>query len=326
MPYEIYVTRKIPKPGLDMLDEYCDNVEINSENRVLRKEELLGKVKGKDGILCLLTDKIDKVVIEAADKAKVIANYAVGFDNIDVGEATEKGIIVTNTPGVLTDATADLAWALLFSIARRIAEADKFTREGKFVGWEPMLLLGRDVTGATLGIIGAGRIGTALALKSQGFKMKVRYCDKDRNELIESKLQAKKVDKEELLSGSDFISVHVPHTDETFHLIGKNELKMMKKDACLINTSRGPVIDEKALVEALKNKEIAGAALDVYEDEPQLAEGLAGLDNVIIVPHIGSATINTRTKMAVMAAENLIMALKGERPKNIVNEAVLNKA
>lgn len=323
MQNKIYVTRKIPQPGLDLLYKFSRDVEINEEDRVLTREELLGNVGGKDGILCLLTDKIDGEVIKAADKAKVFANYAVGYDNIDVAAATKKKIIVTNTPGVLTDTTADLAWALLFAVARRIVEADMFTRKGLFKGWAPMLLLGRDVTGATLGILGAGRIGTAVALKSQGFKMKVLYYDERRNETLESTLGAKKVDKEKLLKESDFISVHLPLTKDTFHFLGDDEFRLMRSTACLINTSRGPVINERALADALKSRRIAGAALDVYEEEPRLSPGLAELDNVVIVPHIGSASIQTRTKMAVMAAENLMAALKGERPKNIVNPEVL---
>jgi len=323
MSNKIYVTRKIPQPGLDLLYEFSREVEINEEDRILTREELLKNVQGKDGILCLLTDKIGSEVIKAADRAKVFANYAVGYNNIDVDAATQRKIIVTNTPGILTDTTADLAWALLFAIARRVVEADVFTRQGRFKGWAPLLFLGRDVTGATLGILGAGRIGTAVALKSQGFKMKVLYSDERKNEVLESVLGARRLGKEELLKESDFISVHLPLTKETFHFLDEEEFRLMKTTACIINTSRGPVINEEALVDVLKHKKIAGAALDVYEEEPKLTPGLAELNNVVIVPHIASASIETRTKMAITAAENLMAALKGEGPKNIVNPEVL---
>ncbi|MBM4081170.1 MAG: D-glycerate dehydrogenase, partial [Planctomycetes bacterium] len=284
---------------------------------------LLKNVKGRDGVLCLLTDTIDAEVLDAAKGAKIFANYAVGFNNIDVKAATERGILITNTPGVLTDATADMAWALLFSAARRIVEGDKYTRAGKFKGWSPMLFLGGDITGKTLGIVGAGRIGAAMARRSVGFKMKVLYCDPTRNEELERELGAKQVDMPTLLKESDFVSVHVLLTPATRHLIGEKELGMMKPTAYLINTSRGPVVDEAALVKALEEKKIAGAGLDVYEDEPKLKPGLAKLPNAVIPPHIASATIWTRGKMAEMAATNLVAALKGERPPNLVNPEVL---
>ena len=325
MSLNVYVTREIPKPGLDVLKENCQNVGINMEDRVLKKEELLEKVKDKDGVLCLLTDSIDKDIINAANNAKVFANYAVGYNNIDIKEATNKGIIVTNTPGVLTDATADHAWALLFASARRIVESDTYMRSGKWDGWGPMQFLGQDITGRTLGIIGAGRIGTNLALKSAGFKMKVLYTDAQQNPDIEQKLKAQKVGMEELLRKSDFISVHVPLIPETIHLIGEEEFALMKPSAVLVNTSRGPVVDEKALVSALKRRKIAAAGLDVYEEEPKAAPGLLDLHNVVVCPHIASATVETRAKMAVMAAENLVAALNGEMPKNIVNPEILSK-
>jgi len=326
MGWNVYVTRRIPEPGIELLREHCEVVEVNPENRVLTKEELIANVKGRDGVLCLLTDTIDAEVLDAADKAVVFANYAVGYNNIDVDAATQRGIVITNTPGVLTDTTAEMAWALLFAIARRIVEADKFVRDGKFVGWDPMLLLGADVTGKTLGIIGAGRIGTAMALKSKGFNMRVLYNDAmGKNETLERELGAEFVDLDTLLKESDFVSIHVPLTPETHHLIGERELRLMKETAYLINTSRGPVVDETALVKALKEGWIAGAGLDVYENEPELAPGLAELENVVLAPHLGSATLQTRAKMALMAAENLISALKGEKPANIVNPEVWEK-
>jgi len=323
MPFNVYVTRMIPQAGIDYLKENCETVDINPEDRVLSPPELLEAVKARDGILCLLTDRIDSEVFDAAPRAKVFANMAVGYDNIDVPEATRRGIVITNTPGVLTDATSDFAWALLFSVARRVFEADKFTRAGKFVGWGPLVFLGGDITGKTLGIIGAGRIGTAVALKSAGFKMKVLYTDIRENKELEEKIGARRVAFEELLKKSDFVSIHVNLTPETHHLIGARELKLMKPSAYLINTSRGPVVDEAALVQALKEKRIAGAGLDVYEEEPKVHPELIELNNVILAPHIASATIETRGKMAFMAAENLVAVLRGQRPKNIVNPEVL---
>ncbi|MFH0965332.1 MAG: D-glycerate dehydrogenase [Planctomycetota bacterium] len=325
MKAKVYVTRRIPQAGIDILRESCSSVEVNEEDRVLTHEELQGKVGGCDGVLCLLTDKIDLAVLNAATRAVGFANYAVGFDNIDVAEATKRGILVSNTPGVLTNATADHAWALLFSLARRIVESDAYTRAGKFKGWGPMLFLGGDITGRTLGIIGAGRIGTAVALRSAGFSMRVLYADERRNEDLEKKVGARRAPLPELLAESDFVSVHVNLSAETRHLIGKRELGMMKKSAYLINTSRGPVVDEKALVEALRERKIGGAGLDVYEEEPALAPGLASLPNAVVVPHIASATIETRTRMATMAATNLVQMLRGERPTNLVNEEALAK-
>lgn len=321
--WNVYVTRQLPQKAIDLLKENCRAVEVNPEDRILARSELLEKVKGRDGVLCLLTDTIDDAIFRAAKGAKIFANYAVGFNNIDVQAATRHGIMITNTPGVLTDTTADMAWALIFATARRIAEGDRITRSGRFKGWGPMFLLGNDITEKTLGIVGAGRIGTAVALKSVGFNMKVLYSDIVPNKELESKTNAKKVDLETLLRESDFVSLHVALMPETKHLIGTKELKLMKKTAYLINTSRGPVIDEKALVEALREGVIAGAGLDVYENEPELSPGLAEVENVVLAPHIASATVETRTKMALMAAENLLAGLKGERPPNLINPEVL---
>jgi glyoxylate reductase len=322
--WKVFVTRRIPEEGLNILKKYCD-VEVNPYDRILRKDEIISALKDKDGLLCLLTDKIDRDIIYCDSKLKAISNYAAGYDNIDVTAATERGIPVTNTPGILTDTTAELAWALLFAVARRIVEGDKFTREGKFKGWAPLLMLGQDISGKTLGIIGAGRIGTAFALKSRGFNMKVLYTSRRKNETLEKELNAKKVDLPVLLKNSDFVSIHVPLTKETRHMIGEEELKMMKRNAILINTSRGAVIDEKALIKALKEKWIFGAGLDVYEHEPKVSEELKKMDNVVLEPHIGSATLETRTKMAIIAAENLITSLKGEISKNCINPEVFSK-
>jgi glyoxylate reductase len=318
---KIFVTRKIPEPGLDFLRKYHE-IEVNPQGRALSKKEIIQGLKGKDGLLCLLTDIIDKEIIESEPNLKMIANYAVGYNNIDVKTATKHKIPVSITPDVLTDTTAEMAWALLFSVARRIVEADKFTRQGKFKGWAPMLMHGQDVTGKTLGVVGTGRIGTAFALKSKGLKMNILYYDQVKNKKIEEELFAKKVELNRLLKESDFISLHVPLLPATHHLIGEKQLKMMKKTLILINTSRGPIVDEQALVKALKNNCIFGAGLDVYEHEPQINKGLLKLDNVILQPHSASATTETRTKMAIIAAENMITGLKGEIPPNCINPEI----
>ena len=322
--FEVFVTRKIPEEGLKLLKKYCE-VYVNPYDRILTKDEIISNLKGRDGLLCLLTDKIDRDVIFSNPRLKAISNYAAGYDNIDIKAATERKIPVTNTPDVLTETTAELAWALLFAVARRIVEGDRFTRDGKFKGWAPLLMLGQDISGKTLGIIGAGRIGTAFALKSKGFNMKVLYTSRRRNEILEKELNAKKTDLHTLLKNADFVSLHVPLTPKTRHLIDEKELRIMKKNAILINTSRGAVINEKALVKALKNRWIFGAGLDVYENEPEINKELMKLDNVVLEPHIGSATLETRTKMAIMAADNLIASLKGERSKNCVNPEVFSK-
>jgi len=318
---KVFVTRKIPELGLEILRREFE-IEVNPYDRVLLKEEIIEGLKEKNGLLCLLTDPIDADVINSEPKLKMISSYAVGYNNIDIKAATKLGIPVSNTPGVLTDATSDMAWALLFSVARRIVEADKFTRAGKFRGWGPMLMHGQDVTNKTLGVVGAGRIGTAFALKSKGFNMNILYVDEKKNETLEKELNAKKVTLKKILKKSDFISLHVPLISSTHHLIGEKELEMMKKNAVLINTSRGPVIDEQALVLALKERQIFGAGLDVYENEPEITEELKKLDNVVIQPHSASATIETRTKMAVMAAENMVEGLMGKIPNNCLNPEV----
>jgi lactate dehydrogenase-like 2-hydroxyacid dehydrogenase len=323
--WNVYVTRRIPESAIAFLGEHCD-VEINPEDRELTREELLEKVRGRDAVLCLLTDVIDGELMDAAgSQCKIFANYAVGYNNINLDEATKRGIIITNTPGVLTEATADLTWALLFATARRVVEADKFLRAGKFKGWGPMMFLGLDITGKTLGIIGAGRIGRNFAKKAVGFDMKILYYSNRPDHAFERETGASFVDMETLLHEADFVSIHTPLTPATIHLIGEKELKLMKKTAILINTARGPIVDEQALVTALKNREIWGAGLDVFEHEPELDPGLAELDNVVIIPHIASATIETRTKMGLIAAQNIIAAMKGEEPPTLVNKEVLKQ-
>jgi len=321
---KIFVTRKIPDPGLDLLREEYE-LEIYEYDRVPTKQEIIKGLRGNDGLLCLLTDPIDRGVIYSEPKLKMIANYAVGYNNIDIQAATKRRIPVSNTPDVLTDTTAEMTWALLFSVARRIVEGDRFTRAGKFTGWAPMLMLGQDVSNKTLGIIGAGRIGTAFAMKSKGFKMNVLYADEKQNDLLERELGAKKVSFDDLIKRSDYMSVHVPLVPSTRHLIGEKELRMMKENAIIINTSRGPVIDEKALAKALKEKRIFGVGLDVYEQEPSIEKELLELDNVVLQPHSASATTETRTKMAIMAAENMIAGLSGKIPPNCINPEVFKK-
>jgi len=320
---KVFVTRMLPGPAIEILKKHCD-VEINLEDRVLSHEELAEKVRGKNGVICLLTDIIDDEIFQAAgSQCKIFANYAVGYNNIDVQSATRRKIVITNTPGVLTDATADLAWALLFSVARRIVEADRFTREGKFKGWSPELFLGQEITGKTIGVIGAGRIGVNFAKKAKCFSMTILYHDVKRIYELEHDAGAKFVDMETLLKESDFISIHVPLLPETRHLIGYREFSLMKPNAIVINTSRGPVVDEKALVDALKNKKIWGAGLDVYENEPEIEPDLLKFPNVVLLPHIASATFETRSKMALMAVENILAFFSGKIPPNIVNPEVL---
>ena len=318
MKKKVFITRSIPSIAMDMLKEYFQ-VEVNEEDRSLSKEEIIEKAKNSEGVLCLLTDNIDEEVIKSCNNVRIFSNYAVGFNNIDIKAATDKGIVVTNTPGVLTDTTAELAWALLFSAARCVVSADKYTREGKFKEWTPKLFLGQEITGKTLGIIGAGRIGQAFGKKGAGFNMKIVYHNRTRDLNFEKECNAVWVTLEELLKESDFVSVHVPLTNETTHLLGEKEFKLMKNTAVLINTARGPVVDEKALVKALKEGEIWSAGLDVYEKEPKIEEELMELDNVVLLPHIGSGTVETRNKMASMAAQNIIEVLQGRPAINPVN-------
>lgn len=319
---KIYITRKIPEAGMNKLKAKGYEIDINHEDKVLSKEELISALKQKpyDAVLCLLTDKIDKEVFEAAPTVKIFANYAVGFDNIDLKAAKEKGVLIANTPGVLTETVAEHTFALMLAISHRVAEADKFTKAGKFKGWAPMLLLGSDLSHKTLGIVGLGRIGSRVAYHAvRGFDMKVIYYDVNRNEEFEKEFRAEfRANIDDVLRVADYISLHVPLLESTRHLINRQRLSIMKPSAYLINTSRGPVIDEKALVEALKNKTIKGAGLDVFENEPALTSGLAELDNVILTPHIASATEETRSKMSELAAENIIAALEGRISPNLV--------
>lgn len=325
----VFVTRQIPRPGLDKISEYYE-VDLWPEYTPPPYEVLLSKAKEYDGLVTLLTDKVDCTLLkEGQPNLRIVAQYAVGFDNIDLECATKYGVYITNTPGVLTEAVADFTWGLILAITRRIVEADAFVRSGEWyskkTGWHPLMMLGFEVNGKTLGIIGMGRIGRAVAERARGFKMRVLYYDAYRlPPETEEKLGAEYVPLETLLRESDIVSVHVPLTKETYHLISEKELRMMKPTAYLINTARGKVVDTEALVKALKEKWIAGAALDVFEEEPLPPDHpLTKLDNVVLAPHAASATTETRTKMAMLVAENLIAFLKGVVPPTLVNKDVV---
>jgi len=321
---KVYVTRELPESGLRIIKEHFD-AEIWPEYAPPPKEVIVEKVGRVDALASLLSDEIDTEVLHAGPKLKIVAQFAVGFDNIDVKEATRRGIYVTNTPGVLTETTADFAWALLMAVARRVVEADRYVRTGKWkVAWHPGMLSGRDVYGATLGIVGAGRVGSAVARRAKGFNMKILYQSLSPKPRLENELDAKRVDLNMLLKQSDFVSTHVPLTKQTYHMINEDKLRLMKKTAYLINTSRGAVIDEKTLHRALKEGWIAGAGLDVFEREPTPVDNpLLKLNNVVAAPHISSSSLETRSRMAMMVAENLIAFFEGRIPPNLVNGEVL---
>ncbi len=322
---EIFITRKVFREAIDILKKDQHTIDINNTDRILPNRELVKRAHGKAGLVCLLNDRIDSKVMDELPSLKVISNIAVGYDNIDIAAATRRGIMVTNTPGVLTETTADLAFALLLGAARRIPEADQYIRAGKFKNWQLMQPhMGVDIYEKTLGIVGMGAIGQAVAKRSRkGFDMRVIYFSSSRKERAEKRFGAKFVSFDELLSKSDFISIHVPLTEKTRHMFSSTEFKRMKNTAILINTARGPVVDEAALVAAIKDGQIGGAALDVFEEEPTVHPELMKLEeNVVLAPHIGSASIETRLRMSIMAAENMIQGLKGNRPPNLVNNTV----
>jgi glyoxylate reductase len=325
MKPKVYVMRRLPKPAMDRIDSYCDARTWEGELPPSR-DAILKNIPEMVGLVSLLTDRIDAEVMNRAPGLKVISNYAVGFDNIDIPAATKRGIIVTNTPGVLTETTADFALALMMAAARRIVEGDKIVRNGRWKTWGPMILLGQDLYGASLGIVGLGRIGAAVARRAKGFGMKMQYYDVTRNPQAEEELGIQYADLNKVLAESDFITLHTSLTPQTHHLVNAKQFEKMKRNCILVNTSRGPVVDNMALYEALRNGKIAYAALDVTEPEPIPKDHpLLTLDNVIIAPHIASASVATRTKMALMAAENLIAGLKGEIPPNPINPEVLKK-
>ncbi|MEJ5365439.1 MAG: D-glycerate dehydrogenase [Desulfosoma sp.] len=317
---KVLVTANLSGAALERLRALCEEVDVHDRFEPMEREDLLDRVHGVDGILCSIADRIDREVFDQAPKLRVVANYGVGYDHIDIGEASARGIVVTNTPGVLTDATADLAFALILAVARRVVEGDRMTREGRFRFWSPMHFLGTQVSGKVLGIVGLGRIGQAVAKRARGFDMKVLYYSRSRpGPETEAALGVTFAPLDELLKHSDFVSLHVPLTADTRHLIGARELSLMKPSSFLINTARGPVVDERALVAALHSGRLRGAGLDVYENEPHLSPGLADLDNVVLLPHVGSATIETRTRMADMAVDNLLAGLQGQRPPHALN-------
>jgi len=312
----VTVTNIFPQVALDKLSSECD-LKINRTS--LTKEELKQQISGSDAVISYLTDRIDQDIIDRGTKLKIIANYGAGFNNIDVTYASERGIWVTNTPNVLHETTADLTWAMILGAARQIVSADRYTREGKFQGWGAKLFLGGDVYEKTLGIIGLGEIGRSVARRALGFNMRTLYHQRNRlpNE-EEKKLNVEYATFEKILRESDFLTLHVPLTEETEYMIGNDEIALMKKTAYLIHTARGKVIDDYALVAALREDRLAGAALDVYEDEPELTEGMRELDNLMILPHIGSASFETRDKMALLVADNILDALEGKTPRSLV--------
>jgi glyoxylate reductase len=320
---KVFVTRDIPEKGLQQIEHEFDQVGVYHGDTPIPRDQLEQEIKDVHGLLCLLTDTIDRALIEQADQLQVISNYAVGYDNIDITAATEKGILVTNTPGVLTRSTAELTWSLLLATVRRVVEADQFVRDGSFKGWSPTLFRGLELGGKTLGIFGAGRIGQAVGRRAGAFDMSVLYSSRSRKNAFEEDTGASYVELEELLQESDVLSLHCPSTDETRGLLDEEALRTMKPGAYLINTARGDVVDEGALVKLLEEGHLAGAGLDVYENEPDVHPGLLDLDNVLLLPHIGSATHETRDNMAVMAAQNLIQGLQGEEPPHPVNKEVL---
>ncbi|MBI4064732.1 MAG: D-glycerate dehydrogenase [Elusimicrobia bacterium] len=318
----VVVTQKI-FPEIERLLNQHFETKFSNNTLAMPKPKLIRAAGQADGLLSFLTDQIDGAVLEKLPKIKIVANFAVGYNNIDVDNATRRNIAVTNTPGVLTQATADLTWALILATVRNIAAGDRYVRQGKFKGWQPDLLLGLDLPGKTLGIVGLGRIGAEVAKKAKAFGLNVIYCDQYPNQKIADEAGARLVTLEELLKESDIVSLHAPLTKETRHLMDTRRFGLMKPTAYLINTARGPLVDEKALVTALKKRRLAGAGLDVYENEPRLANGLAKLPNAVLVPHLGSAAYETRLKMARMAADNLIAFFSGQPPPNCVNPQVL---
>ncbi len=327
---KIFVTRNLPGRALSRLSE-AHEVDVWEYETPPTKDQIIERAKECAGIITLLSDDISRNLIAALPELKVISQYAVGYNNIDITEATRRGIIVTNTPGVLTEATADLTWALILSVARRIAEADRYVREGAWrVAWGPELLLGMDIFGATLGIIGMGRIGYAVARRTTGFDMQVLYYSRSDTYLTraaEKNLGAIKMSLEQLLAEADIVSIHVPLTDQTRNMIAGKELSLMKQTAILINTSRGAVVNENDLYEFLRERRIYGAGLDVFQQEPTpLDNHLLELDNVVATPHIGSATVSTRNRMAQIVVDNILQALDNKKPKHLVNHEVYHQS
>jgi glyoxylate reductase len=322
MPGTLLISRHLPETAL-ALARAGASVRLPAVDRRLEQDEFLAHLQDADGLVCLLTDAVDETLLAGAPRLRVVANVAVGYNNIDVLAATRRRIVVTNTPGVLTETTADFTWALLLATARRVAEADAFTRAGRFTEWGLMLLLGGDVHGKTLGILGLGRIGRAVARRAQGFAMRVLYHDAVRDPEAEQTLGVTYRDKDTILREADFVTLHVPLLPETRHYVGERELRLMKPTAFLVNAARGPVVHEDALVRALRDGWIAGAGLDVYEEEPRVHPGLLECSNAVLAPHIASGSRETRLRMATMAVEDALAVLEGRRPAHPVNPEVL---
>ncbi|MGE0820759.1 MAG: 2-hydroxyacid dehydrogenase [Candidatus Binatia bacterium] len=325
MPTQIFVTRQIPEPALALLRSYSQ-VSVWERDEVIPRETLLSRLHEVDALLCMVTERIDTELLSHAPRVRIVANMAVGYDNVDVPALTQRGVVLTNTPGVLTETTADLAFALLLGIARRLGEGERIVRSGRWGTWSPFAFLGTDVHHATLGIVGLGRIGMEVAKRASGFSMRILYTNRGRNVEAEDRYQCVKVELPTLLRESDFVMVLVPLSGETRHLLSTPQFKLMKPSAFLINVSRGPVIDQRALYAALRDGGVAGAALDVTDPEPILADDpLLTLENCLVVPHVGSASIATRTRMATLAAENIAAFLSGQHPLTPVNMAELEK-
>jgi len=326
MKPRVLVTREIPDEAVKRLKEHFA-VDGNQKDLPVSPTRLLEKLKGKDGVITLSTDVINEAVLAKNPQLKIVSNVAVGYNNLDVAAATTRGVMMTNTPGVLDDTTADLTWGLILAAARGLANADRTVRSGKWKRWRMMEFLGQDIHGKTIGICGFGRIGRRVARRAMGFDMKVLYASRTRaQESVEQEFRASYVDKRTLLRESDVVTLHLPLFPDTRHYIGAPELALMKKTAILVNASRGPIVDERALVKALKSRRIAAAGLDVYENEPVLAPGLAALPNTVLTPHIGSGSFETRLRMSNMAVTNCIAGLTGQRPPNLLNPEVLRSA
>ena len=311
---KIFITREIPEIGINFLIKNGFKVSVYKKDKPIARKELIAGVRNCDAVISLLTDKIDKEVIDSMKKCKVIANYAVGFNNIDIAYAKSKGIKVSNTPDVLTDSTADLTMALVLACARRISESEKLVRDKKFVGWKPKLLLGLELRDKYFGILGAGRIGTEVAKRAHSFGCKIIYYSNNKNDYLEKKLNPKKLSLTEILKKSDIISLHLPLNSKTKNLLSEDNLKLLKPSAILINTARGEVLDEKYLIRMLKQNKIYAAGFDVYQNEPDLNKELYKLKNVVLLPHIGSATVEARDKMSLLAAKNVAAVLSGKQP------------
>jgi glyoxylate reductase len=323
--HSVLISRLLPEPAVALARSRA-SVDAYDQDAPMPRGELLKRLADRQGLICVISETIDQALLDACPKLRVVSNVAVGYNNVDVTACTRRGVVVTNTPDVLTDTTADFAWTLLMTTARRLVEADRYVREGRFKRWEYMLQLGGDVHGKTLGVVGFGRIGRAMARRALGFGMRVLYQDAvAADAATERELNATRVDLPTLLRDADFVSLHTPLTPETRHLMNRDTLRAMKKTAYLINAARGPVVDEAALVEALREGWIAGAGLDVFEEEPRVHPGLIGLTNVVLAPHIGSGSLETRLKMATLAVENCLAVLDGRTPPTPVNPEALSR-